>query len=101
MIRVLMAAVLAGLAAASAAPASTEAQTVCGRREAVVKMLADKFSEQRHGGGTSGQSALIEVYISPSGTWTILASGASGISCIVAAGDAWNDFARKIEGRPL
>ena len=100
MIRTLTAAVLAGLAAVWLAPVA-EAQTACGKRETIVKMLSDKFSEQRHGGGTSGQSSLIEVYTSPSGTWTIIASGARGFSCVIAAGNDWNDFARKIEGKNL
>lgn len=100
MTRTLIAAVLAVLAASCSAP-EAEAQTACWKRETIVKMLSDKFGEQRHGGGPSGQSALIEVYTSPSGSWTILATGARGISCIVAAGDHWSDFDRKIEGKSL
>ncbi|CAI2932603.1 hypothetical protein [Aminobacter niigataensis] len=36
-----------------------------------------------------GNSAVIEVFVSATGTWTMLMTDVRGRSCIVAAGDGW------------
>ena len=39
--------------------------------------------------GLSTDGGLIEIYSSEKGTWTILVTRPSGITCLVAAGDNW------------
>ncbi|WP_119270469.1 hypothetical protein [Taklimakanibacter deserti] len=37
------------------------------------------------------EKAVLEVYLSRKGTWTMLVTDPSGITCILAAGDAWDE----------
>lgn len=70
-----------------AAVASTVLQ--CNKRNDLVKILNSKYSEQLSGFGVSGQHNIVEVFVSESGSWTILMSNTIGMSCIIAAGQAW------------
>ncbi|QPC95036.1 hypothetical protein GA829_06890 [Mesorhizobium sp. INR15] len=82
-------AVMAGL---SALPA--QAQVVCGGHGDVVARLAQVFQEKQLGYGVVGRAAIIEIYVSASGKWTMLITDVKGQSCILAAGDGWeNTFA--------
>jgi hypothetical protein len=61
----------------------------CGMREQVVKDLTTTFNEKRAAIGLLLTGDVLEVFVSPAGTWTIVVSKASGIACIVAAGEVW------------
>ena len=81
------ASVLLGIATASL-PA--QAQTVCDARTKVVAQLTEKYGERRNGVGMQSANQLIELWSSKiTGSWTIIASRADGISCILAAGRSW------------
>ena len=62
----------------------------CAARELVIERLQDKFSEHLTVGGlqdTKPVETLIEVWSSKeTGTFTVLLTNPSGVSCIVAAG---------------
>lgn len=60
---------------------------LCGEREAVVAELAQVFQEQPMAIGQVDDRAVVEIFVSDSGTWTILATGTDGLSCIVSAGE--------------
>ena len=65
----------------------------CAQRDAIVDRLQSKYSEVLTAGGL--QIALpvrnmVEVWSSPdTGTFTVIVTNPSGISCIVAAGTDW------------
>lgn len=80
-------AVGAAMALSSTLPA--QAQFTCGAHDELVAKLAVGFQEKRIGYGVFGHSALIEAYVSTSGTWTMLITDVKGQSCIVAADDGW------------
>jgi hypothetical protein len=61
----------------------------CGIREQIVKELTGNFKEKRAAIGLLGTGDLLEVFVSPGGTWTIVISKANGFACIVAAGEVW------------
>jgi predicted methyltransferase len=61
----------------------------CSKRSDLVKILNSKYSEQLSGFGVSGQQNIVEVFVSESGSWTILMSNTIGVSCIIAAGQSW------------
>ncbi|MEO5759801.1 MAG: hypothetical protein ABIQ51_23435 [Mesorhizobium sp.] len=82
-----MATIGAVMAALSALPA--QAQAVCGGHSDVVARLAQVFQEKQFGYGVVGQAAVIEIYASASGTWTMLITDVKGQSCILAAGEGW------------
>ena len=44
--------------------------------------------------GLSTDGGLIEIYSSEDGTWTILITRPSGVACLVAAGDSWEELKR-------
>jgi hypothetical protein len=73
------------VAARASDPASRNA---CGPRETIVASLA-KYAETPAAMGLTAQGTLLEVFAAPSGSWSIIVTTAHGISCLVAAGDAW------------
>lgn len=70
--------------------ASPAASANCADRGQVIGRLQTKFHEVQSGAGLQSQQTIIEVWYSPdTRTWTILASGTNGISCILASGTNW------------
>ena len=84
--------------ALSAVPA--RAQVICGGHDYLVARLAAAFEEKRLGYGVAGPAAIFEVFVSASGTWTILMTDVKGQSCILAAGDGWEDTRATAVGQP-
>jgi hypothetical protein len=80
-------ALLAGLAISSSAAAAP-----CGKREDVVKFLDSNYKERREAMGMAGNNQLVEVYVSETGSWTIVMSMPGGNSCIIGAGEAWQQL---------
>ena len=73
----------------TALASTAQAQGRCAPHDAVVKVLAGKYQENRHALGLINEKAVMEVFISPKGTWTMLVTDQHGVTCIIAAGDAW------------
>jgi hypothetical protein len=89
-------AVLAGLLLSASAQTSntyTETQAdstnVCGVRNDLVQRLSSEFRENQAAVGMLHESAILEVFVSDQGSWTILATGTDGRSCVLAAGQDW------------
>ena len=80
----------AALIAMSMSQAS--AATKCGAYSDVTKLLTDKYQENRRALGVINDKAIMEVFISPKGTWTMLVTDRSGLSCILAAGESWDEM---------
>lgn len=73
------------------------AQAPCMPRDDLAAQLASKYGESVIAVGiTSG--ALMEVWAAESGTWTMTLSNASGLACIVAAGDSFETLEATIRG---
>jgi hypothetical protein len=70
---------------------SAEAQFICGGHSDLVAGLAQAFQQKQIGYGVIGQAAIVEVYVSTSGTWTMLVTDVQGRSCIFATGDGWEN----------
>jgi hypothetical protein len=64
--------------------------TICGERLEMVKALNEQFREEPQAVGQVDANAVIEVFVSQTGTWTILATGTDGKSCLVASGEGWD-----------
>jgi hypothetical protein len=64
-------------------------QTFCGDRATMVGKLAEEFRENPMAVGMVDQSAVLEIFVSDEGTWTILATGTDGVSCVLSAGEGW------------
>jgi len=80
-------ALLGGLLMIAGTPASATAY--CADRNEMVKSLSDKFKENPAALGQINGNAVIEVFVSEKGSWTILATGTDGKSCVLSAGEGW------------
>ncbi len=88
--RMLFVALLVGAIFVSA-PAYGQ-QPVCGTRADLAKQLTGKYQENPVGRGVNVRGHMIELFLSPTGTFTIMVSQANGYACLVIAGDGWRDI---------
>jgi hypothetical protein len=65
---------------------------VCMDRGELVNYLSRKFEEAPRAAGLVADRGVMEVYVSGTGTWTIVITAVSGTACIVAAGDTWEEM---------
>lgn len=88
--RVFISAILTCLALTSV-PAQAQ-NGICGERDAIVNRLQDKYGETRQSMGLQRNNGVVEIFASEeSGTWTILVTLPNGMTCLVAAGEAWDN----------
>lgn len=74
--------------------ALTLAASQCGPSPLMYAALEREFGEARVYAGASGD-AVVEWWRAASGTFTVLATTADGVSCIIAAGEAGQEIAPK------
>jgi hypothetical protein len=70
----------------------------CANHDSMEKALTGKFKETRRAMGLVNTSAVMEVYMSPQGTWTVLVTDTKGIACIAASGEEWQDVPVAVVG---
>lgn len=92
---------LAALAAAFcvvlAGQASAQARNNCGPRAVVVEKLAEGYGETRQSMGIGSNNVMVEVFASAeTGSWTILVTQPTGVSCLVASGQAYEQVAEAL-----
>jgi hypothetical protein len=75
-----------------------EAAPQCGNHDKIVEVLGDKFKETRRVMGVVNSTAVMEIFMSPQGTWTIVITDTSGLSCITASGEEWQDVPVAVAG---
>jgi hypothetical protein len=87
MIRFALSALIAlGMAIPSVADAA------CASRGKLIETLSSKFSEAPVAMGLSNSGGVVEILTSPGGdTWTIIVTTPDGMSCMIAAGESWED----------
>jgi hypothetical protein len=69
------------------------ADTPCHHRSDVVTRLSIQYGEQPVARGLSAAGQMVEVFASPSGTFTIVVTRHDGLSCLIAAGKGWHAIA--------
>lgn len=62
---------------------------MCGERAEVVAELSQQFNETPMAVGQVDDKSVVEILVSANGSWTILATGTDGKSCIVSAGEGF------------
>ena len=89
--RILIIAGLAGATLALPAPAQQPSPRgpPCADRSHVAGQLSEMFGERRVGSGLAENGVLFELYVGPSGSWTLLATAPTGTTCLLGAGEAW------------
>lgn len=81
-----------GAVASNYAAAADQQRTACGPHTDVVKALGDRFHETQSAMALTSAGTLLEVLTANDGaTWTIIVSRPDGLSCVVAAGQNWQD----------
>jgi len=68
-----------------------QAQNECYDHAKLVETLREKYNEKSIGHGLSA-NVIVEIFVSPSGTWTIIYTAPSGQACPVITGDNWQRF---------
>ena len=77
-----------------AAPAAAQQLGPCAPRADAVAKLAAGYGEVQAGIGLgAGGRSVVELYVSESGSFTILVTQPNGLACIAAAGDGWQAIA--------
>ena len=93
---------LAALTAAAALLLATTTDVAaqgrnCGPREAVVTRLAEGYGEVRQSVGIGSNNAVVEVFASAeTGSWTITVTAPGGMTCLVAAGQEFEELAEAL-----
>ncbi|HRO12324.1 hypothetical protein [Amaricoccus sp.] len=82
----------------AATPGANAEETTCADRTRVVQRLQDRFGETLRSLGLNRDNGIVEVYSSEeTGTWTILMTRPDGITCLLAAGQLWEQDARPLD----
>jgi hypothetical protein len=87
-------------AAAAFSPLSAQAQQVCAERAGVLKHLDQNHKEAPQALGVTGSGQVVELLVSDKGTWTIIVTAPNGVSCLVAAGESWENIERMASSEP-
>ena len=83
------------LIAMSAIPVAAAGSPPCASRPEFLKQLSKQFNEEPVALGLTNNGSLIEVLTSDDGsTWTIMISRPNGSSCLIAAGEGWEEMKR-------
>ena len=72
-----------------------QAETFCAKHDTLSELLNSRFGEQQLGVGLAGKEAMVELYVSKKGTFTLVSTDKEGISCIFGAGDSWEKLEPK------
>jgi hypothetical protein len=92
MVRFLVAVLGVLVAVAGIIPTAAQAQMMCGERTKVIAGLAQGYSETPTSMGLTSNGAVVEVLSSPSGTFTIIVTQPSGLTCLMASGEDWEEL---------
>ncbi|WEX09737.1 hypothetical protein [Chelativorans sp. AA-79] len=79
--------------------ATSQSSDVCAPRDDLVAQLDAQYREIQKAVGLLGEEAVMEIFASDQGTWTILTTDTSGTSCIVAAGEGWDENSATLASR--
>ena len=77
---------------------ATPAMAECLPRDEVTAWLKAMHNEVVIGKGLSRTGLGMELFVSPEGTWTIVTTPPSGLSCVRAAGTFWKTIEPEPEG---
>jgi hypothetical protein len=77
---------------------TAQAAPQCGNHDKIVDVLDYKFKETRRVMGVVNSKAVMEIFMSPQGTWTMVITDTRGISCISTAGEEWQDVPVAVAG---
>lgn len=70
---------------------ATDPTTVgpCAPHDVIAAQLEEKYKEVSLGGGLSKSGYIVEIFASPSGSWTAVITVPNQPSCLMDAGEGW------------
>ncbi|HKP27054.1 MAG TPA: hypothetical protein VJV39_24500 [Dongiaceae bacterium] len=68
---------------------SEPAQRSCMSHDGADDKLRSEYGEKILGHGVSKDGTLVEIFLAPSGTFTVIKTTPSGLSCVVDFGEGW------------
>ena len=77
---------LAGLVSLALLGHANAQEVPCAEHRAIAQALSQRWGENSAAEGITETGELMEVFMSPNGTWTIVVTFPNGVSCIVASG---------------
>ncbi|MGE0853328.1 MAG: hypothetical protein AB7O44_27575 [Hyphomicrobiaceae bacterium] len=92
--------ILAATLAAIAVPAQAQA-IVCGKRADLLATLKRDHDEEPRTIGLAKDGGVLETTVSPSGSFSVLASYPRRPTCIIAIGEGWELLAAPQPGEPM
>ena len=75
--------------------------TVCGDRENIVPSLIDDYDESRVSIGLSAEGSIFEIFASDTGSWTLIVTQPSGITCLIGTGTNFETISLPRKGLKL
>lgn len=82
--------VLVSLLMASPALSQNTTGPPCADRDVISEFLRTHYGEHLKERGLSSTGYVVELYVSPATTWTIVATPPTGESCVLGQGVAWD-----------
>ena len=75
------------------------AQPVCAAHTLVSDNLQTAYAEAPISMGVTTGGAVVEIYASQQGTWTLVITQPNGVSCLIAAGQDWETLPKLVAGQ--
>ncbi|MCH7889517.1 MAG: hypothetical protein IIA00_09595 [Proteobacteria bacterium] len=88
------------VAALAAFPALAQEAPTCVKRSDLLDHLAANYDESPIAMGLTTSGKVLEIVVSEGGSWTIIVTTPSGISCGIASGESWKDMSPEGEEEP-
>lgn len=76
----------------------TRSGAVRGHRTTLLKKLSDTYRETPQSIALAANGSIVEVARSGNGTWTILLTNPTGVTCLMAAGTNWETINQSPKG---
>lgn len=70
-------------------PPDVAQQRSCMSHDGADDKLRQEYGEKVLGHGVSKDGTLVEIFLAPSGTFTVIKTTPSGLSCVVDFGEGW------------
>jgi len=87
---------MVGTALVSLAANAQSAAPLCGDHGAIKDALANSYSEKPVSMGLASNGTMVEIYASKTGSFTIIMTEPTGRSCMLAAGESWENVPRQL-----
>ena len=70
------------------------AEVICSPTDVLHTRLTQQYGSEKQSSGLRAPDEMMEVWTNEAGDWTLVIRYATGSSCIVAMGEAWETWSR-------